>query len=147
MERTTSVRTKRTTAVRKKSGTSVRKKAAPAPEKGLLPDKELFNIGEACRILQVPAHTLRYWETRLRLLRPVRRESGHRRYTRRDIEKALRIKDLLENHKMTPAGVRRVLSGRSRPGGGAGPAAGLPPIAVRRLKEARDELRRIASDL
>ena len=116
----------------------------------LLPDKEYFNIGEACRILQIPPHTLRYWETQFRLFRPIRRESGHRRYTRRDMETALKIKELLRDRKMTAAGARKALAGMRR--GGRTAAAGngggsLPAPAAKLLREVREELRRIVSDL
>ena len=116
----------------------------------LLPDKEYFNIGEACRILQVPPHTLRYWESQFKLFRPIRRESGHRRYTRRDMETALQIKDLLRDKKMTAAGARKALAGMRR--GGRTTAAGnggggLPMPAAKLLREIRDDLRRIVSEL
>ena len=116
----------------------------------LLPDKEYFNIGEACRILQVPPHTLRYWESQFKLFRPIRRESGHRRYTRRDMETAIRIKELLHDKKMTAAGARKALAGMRR-GGRTTPAGNgggkLPAPAAKFLREIRDDLRRIVSTL
>lgn len=113
-----------------------------------LPDKEFFTIGETCRIAQVPPHTLRYWETQFRLLRPVRRESGHRRFTRRDVETVLQIKDLLRNKRMTVSGARKVLARQWRGGRTAKDASrALPLSAIKLLREVRDEIRRIVSDL
>src|SRR5947207_691528 len=87
--------------------------ALPRP---LLPDQEFFNIGEACRLVQLPDYTLRYWESRLKLLRPARRTSGHRRYTKRDLEIILRVKDLMGNRHMTLNGARRTLLRELRKG-------------------------------
>ena len=58
----------------------------------LIPDKDYFSIGETSRLTQVKPHVLRYWESEFRLLRPARRESGHRKFTRRDVDTILKIK-------------------------------------------------------
>src|SRR5581483_5160853 len=109
----------------------------PAP---LLPDQEFFNIGEACRIVQLPDYTLRYWELKLKLLRPARRSSGHRRYTKRDLEIILRLKSLLEGRQMTLGGARKVLlrelkGGAPEPvnGAAAAPGAAAPNAATAKL--------------
>ncbi|MBI4348027.1 MAG: MerR family transcriptional regulator [Elusimicrobia bacterium] len=110
----------------------------------IIPDKDLFRMEEACRIVQLPQHTLRYWEARIPSLRPARLAGGHRRYTRDNLETLLRIKDLMRDRKMTLAGVRRALAGERRI-----PAA--PPAesgaALKVLKELRAELRDILSEL
>lgn len=108
-----------------------------------IPEKDFFNIGEACRIVQLPPHTLRYWEKRAALVRPSRRESGHRRYTRSDLETLLRVKALV-TAGMTVAGARKAMSGARRK---AGTAAGPSPTAVRLLREVRDDLRRMMEEL
>lgn len=116
----------------------------------VLPDREYFNIGEACRVLQVPAHTLRYWEERFRVLRPTRRPSGHRRYTRADLETALLIKDLLRSKRMTVAGARKALAERQRGGKVVlSPAAkgGVPPGLVKLLRQLREDLARLTEEL
>jgi DNA-binding transcriptional MerR regulator len=98
---------------------------------------------EACRILQLPHHTLRYWEARIPSLRPVRLPSGHRRYTRENLETILRVKDLMHDGKMTLAGVRRALAGqRSEP---AKPAVPGTPLKV--LQDLRSDLRDILAEL
>ena len=73
----------------------------------LIPDKEFFTIGEVTRIAQVPAYVLRYWESEFKVLRPARRNSGQRKYTRRDIEMVCNIKDLLYEKKFTIAGAKK----------------------------------------
>lgn len=127
--------------------------ALPRP---LLPDREFFNIGEACRIVQLPEYTLRYWESRLKLLRPARRTSGHRRYTKRDLEIILRVKDLVQNRHLTLMGARKILL---REMTGKPPAAsaasmdgtenqdGVPLSSSKILRDIRSELKELLSEL
>ncbi len=75
-----------------------------------LADRDFFIMGEVVGITQVPAHTLRYWESQFgAAFKPARRSSGHRRFTRGDLETILSIKDLLQRRKMTVAGAKREL--------------------------------------
>lgn len=79
-----------------------------------IPDKEYFTISEVSQITQVPKYTLRYWENEFKLLRPVRKSSGQRRYHKEDVELIFKIKDLLYNKKYTIAGVKKYLTGGKR---------------------------------
>ncbi|MDR2811845.1 MAG: MerR family transcriptional regulator [Endomicrobium sp.] len=74
-----------------------------------IPDKEYFSIGEVSQITLVPKHTLRYWESEFKLLCPVRKSSGRRKYRREDIELIFKIKDLLYNQKYSIAGAKKYL--------------------------------------
>jgi DNA-binding transcriptional MerR regulator len=57
--------------------------------------KEQYLINEAAKEVHVESHVLRYWEEELDL--PIgRNEQGHRIYTRGDIDKFIRIKNLKE---------------------------------------------------
>lgn len=76
----------------------------------ILPDKEFFSIGEVSKITQTPPYVLRYWETEFNSLRPLRRDSNHRKYTRTDIEKILEIRELLYDKKYTIEGARKLIS-------------------------------------
>jgi DNA-binding transcriptional MerR regulator len=58
----------------------------------------------------VQPHVLRYWETEFRSIRPQKSSKGQRVYSRRDVEKLLRVKDLLKNQGFTIAGARKRLS-------------------------------------
>lgn len=81
----------------------------------LLPaDKTYFSIGEVSQLTQVKPYVLRYWESALRLLRPARRVSGQRKYTKKDIELALKIKELLYDQGFTIAGAKRFLLAERR---------------------------------
>jgi DNA-binding transcriptional MerR regulator len=102
-------------------------------------------MAEACRVAQVPAYTLRYWEARLGLPRPARRAGGHRRYGRADLETIFEIKALLRERRMTMSGARRALLERRR--GTGSKEAGVSSSAARLLREVRTELRDLASEL
>ena len=79
----------------------------PAPP---IPDKLFFKIGEVCEIVGVQAHVLRYWETEFPTLQPQKNRSGQRTYRRKDVEMALRIKELLYDRGYTIAGARKQLA-------------------------------------
>lgn len=72
-------------------------------------EQEYFSIGKVSQLTQVPSYVLRYWESEFRLLRPSRRDSGHRKYSRKDVENILKIKDLLYNRKFTILGAKKFL--------------------------------------
>ena len=118
-----------------------------------LPDKEFFTMGEAARIAQVPAHTLRYWEQRVGLLKPARRSSGHRRYTRADLETILQLKELLQRRKMTIAGARRALLEAKRPPkpgaetAAAGRDGAVNAATLKLLREIRKEIQALVDEL
>src|SRR5262245_31053305 len=72
--------------------------------------KLYYRIGEVSDIVGVEPHVLRYWETEFRSIRPQKSSKGQRVYSRRDVEKLLRVKDLLRNQGFTIAGARKRLS-------------------------------------
>ena len=74
-----------------------------------LDDKNYFSIGEAEKLTGVKPYILRYWEQEFRILRPARRTSGQRKYTRQDIGLILKIKELLYTKGLTTAGVKKFL--------------------------------------
>ena len=101
----------------------------------LIPEKLFFKIGEVCDIAGVQAHVLRYWETEFSMLAPQKNRAGQRTYRRRDVEMALRIKELLYDEQYTIAGAKKKLAGELRgPGRDSGqstlaktPARSLQP--------------------
>jgi len=58
------------------------------------PEEKLYTIGTVSKLTGVGAITLRAWERRHGLIHPVRKESGHRLYTRRHIDQINRITSL-----------------------------------------------------
>jgi DNA-binding transcriptional MerR regulator len=79
-----------------------------------IPEKIFFKIGEVCDLVDVQAHVLRYWETEFPMLSPQKNRSGQRSYRRRDVEIALRIKELLYEDLYTIAGAKKKLQGEMR---------------------------------
>lgn len=139
-----------------------------------IPEKLFFKIGEVCELAGVQAHVLRYWESEFSMLAPQKNRAGQRVYRKRDVEMALRIKELLYEDQYTIAGAKKRLAndlrgGRIKTGtgeAGEGFASSnsasdksssqrLSKIANARLvssdgnrtAEDRDALRRLASEL
>lgn len=79
-----------------------------------IPEKIFFKIGEVCDLVGVQAHVLRYWETEFTMLSPQKNRSGQRSYRRRDVETALRIKELLYDDLFTIAGAKKKLQTEMR---------------------------------
>jgi DNA-binding transcriptional MerR regulator len=79
-----------------------------------IPDKLFFKIGEVCELVEVQAHVLRYWESEFPMLQPQKNRAGQRTYRRKDVEMALRIKELLYDEGFTIAGAKRKLANEGR---------------------------------
>lgn len=79
-----------------------------------IPDKLYFRIGEVAQLCGVPSYVLRFWETEFPQLRPNKSGTGQRLYRKRDVEMALRIKQLVHEEGYTLAGARQVLHDNAR---------------------------------
>ena len=75
----------------------------------IVPDKNLYRIGEVSRLTDTKPFVLRYWETEFPMLQPVKSPKGHRLYRRKDVDTVLLIKRLLYDEGFTIAGARRHL--------------------------------------
>jgi DNA-binding transcriptional MerR regulator len=74
-----------------------------------LPSKLFFRIGEVARILGVPTHVLRFWETEFRSVRPQKSRAGQRVYSRKDVERLALIRRLLKEERYTIEGAKKHL--------------------------------------
>jgi DNA-binding transcriptional MerR regulator len=74
-----------------------------------LKDKLFYTIGEAAKIVGVQQHVLRNWEKEFKFVKPIKKDTGHRLYTKKEIEIFLRIKELLYTEMYTIAGARKRL--------------------------------------
>jgi DNA-binding transcriptional MerR regulator len=79
-----------------------------------IPEKLFFKIGEVCDLTGVQAHVLRYWESEFPMLSPQKNRAGQRTYRKRDVEIALRIKELLYDDQYTIAGAKKRLASELR---------------------------------
>lgn len=84
------------------------------PAFAIIPEKIFFKIGEVCDIVGVQPHVLRYWETEFAMLAPQKNRAGQRAYRKRDVEIAVRIKELLYVDLYTTAGAKKRLSAELR---------------------------------
>jgi DNA-binding transcriptional MerR regulator len=136
----------------------------------VIPEKLFFKIGEVCELAGVQAHVLRYWESEFTMLAPQKNRAGQRVYRKRDVEIALRIKELLYEDQYTIAGAKKRLANDLRSGGKLkivssedgvddsgddtfqAAAAGqvnssTPPAVARASEEQRKSLRGVAKEL
>ncbi len=64
------------------------------------------------RLTGLEQYVLRYWETEFPQIKPDKGRSGQRRYTKKDLDAVLQIKQLLYKEGYTIAGARKKLNGR-----------------------------------
>src|SRR5258706_15669439 len=112
---------------------------APAPpginmedngqNESVLPNKDLFRIGEVSRLTATKQFVLRYWESEFPMLQPVKSPKGHRLYRREDIDTVFVIKRLLYDEGFTIAGARRHL--RDQAAESSGTNGGTPTTGPR----------------
>lgn len=108
---------------------------------GVPPDKDSFTISEVARLTGVKTHVLRYWEKAAGLVRPSRRGSGHRRYSKKDLEALARVRELVEGRGFTLAGVKRHLRQEAK----RGPVQ--MPLGFSEATAAIDALRDVKAEL
>ena len=81
-------------------------------------DSAYKTIGEVAKILQLkskkkgvlPTHTIRFWETQFKQIKPKILNANRRYYDERTINLLKKIKFLLKNQGMTIIGVKRILN-------------------------------------
>ena len=105
----------------------------------LIPDKLYFRIGEVSRLCRLPAYVLRFWETELPQLHPVKGSTGQRMYRRRDVETVVKIKQLLYQEGFTIPGARQHLRAETKLN------KGQPPLPF--PKQAAPDLARLRAGL
>lgn len=111
-------------------------------------DKEFYSIGEVSRIIGLPCHTLRYWESEFGALRPLRRDSRHRKYTGKDIDRIRKIQELLYKKKYTIEGAKKaLLDGEKEKARQLNLDIGTSSAAVSALKEVKKEIEAVLERL
>ena len=69
-----------------------------------------YSIGNVSKFTNLPQSVLRYWETVIDAFIPHKTEGGTRKYSDKDIELVLKIKELLYEKKFTIAGANNYLN-------------------------------------
>ena len=114
-----------------------------------VPKKLYYKIREACEIVGVEAHVLRFWESEFPALSPPKSKTGQRTYRPKDIDLLLLIRKLLYEDGFTIAGARKKLeSGEEIPDTNLLASEKEEPIpvpapAAERLQQVKMELENI----
>lgn len=113
-------------------------------------------ISEVAGDLDVPAHVLRFWESKFSQVRPMKRGGGRRYYRPEDVELLRGIRELLYTEGYTIKGVQKLLREggvKAVMGGGPEGDAAAPQAADRRhpspafTAEQREALAEVLSEL
>ena len=88
-------------------------------------------ISEVSKLIDVPSHVLRFWETKFTQVKPIKRSGGRRYYRSEDIEVLSSIRELLYNEGYTIKGAQKVLKSHLKNTG----SADNKPSAVHHLDE------------
>jgi DNA-binding transcriptional MerR regulator len=105
-----------------------------------MPDRDVFKAAEVCEIAGVQSYVLRSWEQEFPAIGASRSPGGPRLYRRADVERILRIKDLVFTEGLTLAGARRRLE-EEEDAPSAGADLPVDSDARERLGEIRSGLR------
>lgn len=86
----------------------------PMDELQLEDGKKYFRIGEVSELIGVEPYVLRYWESEFSVIRPTKAGSGHRVYSRKDVEALHIIRHLLHVEKYSIKGAKKRFSERKK---------------------------------
>jgi len=112
-----------------------------AETRATIPDREQFKAAEVCEIAGVQPYVLRSWEQEFPSIGMSRSPGSPRVYRRGDVERILRIKDLVFSEGLTLAGARRRLEEEDAPIEAETPGPVLDADARERLGQIKDGLR------
>jgi DNA-binding transcriptional MerR regulator len=123
---------------------SAQKRVPPVAE---IPDRLYYRIGDVARICQVEPYVLRFWETQFPTLKPNKGGTGQRLYRRREVELALRIKQLVHHEGYTLAGARQALEVAPKARNKQGVLPLTSEQSQQRLDSARAAIGRVRAEL
>ncbi len=106
-----------------------------------IPKRALFKSSEVCEIASVQPYVLRSWESEFPDLGLTKSGGGQRVYRRSDVERVLRIKQLVFADGLTLAGVRRRIE-EEAPVLEEADAAPIKELLGRNAKERLTEVKR-----
>lgn len=68
-----------------------------------------YTMGQVSELFDLPASTIRFWETRFSVIRPKKNAKGNRLFTPEDVENLKLIYHLTKEKKMTLAGAEKYM--------------------------------------
>src|SRR5204862_6669082 len=96
---------------RRRRPAEVGQSGAAAPGRRTNKPRSAFRtIGEVAEELDLPAHVLRFWETKFPQLKPLKRGGGRRYYRPEDMALLLHIRQCLYQEGYTIRGVQKLLN-------------------------------------
>ena len=107
-----------------------------------IPNRALFKSSEVCEIAGVQPYVLRSWESEFPDLGVSKSAGGPRIYRRSDVERVLRIKQLVVADGLTLAGVRRRIEEEAPPVLEEAEAAPIKELLGRNAKERLSQVKR-----
>lgn len=110
-----------------------------------IPNRSLFRQPEVCELAQVQPYVLRSWEAEFPDLGVAKTQGAPRVYRKTDVERVLRIKQLLFVEGLTLAGVRRKL--QDEEGAPAPESSALEDLLTNDVRERILGLRRSLREL
>lgn len=112
-----------------------------AETRATIPDRGLFKAAEVCDIAGVQPYVLRSWELEFPSIGASKAPGTARVYRKADVERILRIKDLVFTEGLTLAGARRRLEEEAAPAEPAIERAAADPAAREMIGQIKDGLR------
>jgi DNA-binding transcriptional MerR regulator len=100
----------------------------PAPTVPAKGASAFRTIGEVADDLDLPAHVLRFWESKFAQLKPLKRRGGRRYYRPEDILLLRRIRQCLYQDGYTIRGVQKLLGVSAGEGAALGDPAAAPSL-------------------
>jgi DNA-binding transcriptional MerR regulator len=107
-----------------------------------IPKRALFKASEVCEIASVQPYVLKSWESEFPDLGVAKSTGGVRVYRRADVERVLRIKQLVFTDGLTLAGVRRRIEGEASPALEDVESVPITELLGRNAKERLTEVKR-----
>ncbi len=108
-------------------------------------------ISEVSEMLEIPAHVLRFWESRFNSLTPLKRNGGRRYYRPDDVDLLVRIRDLLYRDGYTIKGAQKLLAsgdeGKEKNNTSTVEASGQLKKALELLADAQADICRIKAEI
>ncbi len=102
--------------------------------------KKYYSIKEVSDMLEIPESTLRYWEKEFKEIAPKKNAKGIRHYTTADIEQIKKVNFLVKEKSLTIKGAKTRMKENPQ-------KTTDTHDVVQRLKNIRDELKAILSEL
>ncbi len=107
-----------------------------------IPKRALFKSAEVCEIASVQPYVLRSWESEFPDLGVTKSGGGQRVYRRSDVERVLRIKQLVFADGLTLAGVRRRIEEEAPPVIEEADAVAIKELLGRNARERLTDVKR-----